>query len=84
MKVSEFDFRKMPTELEDFKEEVTTIVNFGKYASQVLYNADSTPTWNGREGEAVLAYVLGAGTFMIYQYFWLDSGWRYTTFSGTT
>jgi len=83
-KIGEYDFAGVPEEIIDFKDEVTNLINFGKYASQVLYNADSTPTWSGREGETVLAYVLANGTFLAYQYFWLDSGWRYTTFLGTT
>ncbi len=83
-RISGYDFYQVPEEVIDFKDEVTNLLNFGKYASQVLYNAASTPTWDGREGESVLAYVLGAGTFMAYTYFWLDSGWRFTTFNGTT
>ena len=84
MKLNIFDFRDMDEELIDFKDEITTLLNFGKYASQVLYNVNSTPTWDGREGEQVLAYVLGAGTYLAYQYYWLSSGWRYTTFGGAT
>ena len=83
-KIGEYDFYKVPEEVIDFKDEVTQLINFGKYASQVLYQANSTPTWSGREGESVLAYVLGAGTFLAYTYYWLDSGWRFQTFTGET
>jgi len=84
LKLNVCDFRKMDKELIDFKDEVTTILNFGKYASQVLYNANSTPTWDGREGEQVLAYVLANGTYATYTYYWLGSGWRYSLFIGET
>ena len=75
----------MPEELIDFKEEVTILFNFGKYASQVLFEANSTPTWTGKEGEQVIAYVTsGGGQFKLYTFIYANSDWRYTFFTGAT
>ena len=83
-KITAYDFSGMPEEVIDFKDDVVRIINFGKYASQVLYNNAYTPTWSGREGENVMSYVGAGGTFLAYNFYWLNSAWRYTTFGGAT
>ena len=84
MKVSPWDLRGMPQELIDFKDEVTTILNYGKFQLQVLY--EQTPTWTGKEGEQVLAYVTQAGTnlYNLYTYWYVNSAWRWTYYVGVT
>lgn len=85
MKVPPADFDNLPEELIDFKDDVTTILNYGKMQHQVLYETLSTPTWTGREGEQVIAYVSSApNLFKLYHYYWLNSGWRYSVVVGTT
>lgn len=85
MKINEFNFKGLPQEVNDFKDEVTTILNFGKYANQMLYESVSTPTWTGREGEICLAYVSsGGGQFKLYHWFYANSGWRYVMYTGAT
>ena len=73
MKLSEYVFKHLPVELVDFKDEVTTILNFGKYAFMVLYNSPSGPSWKAREGENVF-WVYGTGRRL---YCWINSGWVY-------
>lgn len=82
-KLGEYDFGKLPEELRDFKDEVTRILNFGKYASQVI-NSTASPTWSGREGETVMGIAVNGGTYAAYQYWWLNSAWRVQVFLGTT
>jgi hypothetical protein len=84
MKISPWDLRDSPQDLIDFKDEVTTILNFGKYQCKVLYEA--TPTWVGKEGEAVLAYVTQAGTnlYNLYTFWYVNSAWRWTYYVGVT
>ena len=73
----------MPKEIVDFNEEVSTVVNFGKYASQVMVDGTSNPTWTGREGEQVIAYVTSAGVgYTLYHWYWINSSWCYTVFIG--
>ena len=85
MKINPYDFHRMPQDVIDFKDEVTTIINFGKYAQTILYETNSTPTWTGHEGETVLAYVSsGGGLFKLYQWFYANSGWRYYMVVGLT
>ena len=85
MKLSPYDFRSQSQDLIDFKDEITTLINFGKYADVVLYESVSTPTWTGKEGEQCLAYVSsGGGLFKLYHWYYMNSGWRYTFAVGTT
>ena len=77
--------RSVPIDLINFKDEVTTLLNYGKYQTLVLYEANS-PNWTGREGEICLRYVTSAtaGWFNLYQYYYVNSGWRFVIFSGQT
>ena len=74
----------MPQELIDFKDNVTQLLNFGKYQNKVLI--EGTPTWTGKEGEIVLSYLTSvtAGWFDFRQYFYVNSAWRWTVASGAT
>ncbi len=75
----------MPIDVLNFKDEVTTLLNYGKYQTTVLYET-ATPTWTGREGEIVLRYATSAtaGWYNFYQYFYVNSAWRWVVYSGTT
>jgi len=84
MKVSPYDFRNMPQEVIDFKEEVSNILNFSRYQAKVLVAA--TPTWTGEEGEVVYCYYVSAvtGYYDLYTYLYANSGWRVSVFSALT
>lgn len=56
MKLDDVDFRNMPQELLDFKDQLITLVNYGKIQKQIT---SSPPTWTGRRGEEVYTF---AGT----------------------
>lgn len=61
MKIDDVDFRNLPQELNDFKDQIFTLLNFGKYQSQVT---SSPPTWVGRRGEEV--YTIAGTTGRLY------------------
>lgn len=84
MRISPYDFSKMPQELIDFKDQVTELLNFGKYQNKVLI--EGTPTWTGKEGETVWSYITSAtaGFFDLRTYYFLNSAWRYTVVTGAT
>lgn len=48
MKVDDYAFPGQSQELIDFKDQLMTLLNFGKYQAQVLNNP---PTWKGAKGE---------------------------------
>ena len=50
MKVDDYNLSKLSNEAENFKEDVSNIINFGKYSSQVV---SAAPTWKARNGEFV-------------------------------
>lgn len=82
-KVSPYYFKGMPQELVDFKDEVTSILNYGKYQFKMLY--ESTPTWKGVEGEVALCYLSTAGgQYEFRNYYYANSAWRFTIFLGQT
>lgn len=84
MRVSPYDFTNMPQDLSDFQTEVTAILNHGKYQTPVLI--EGTPTWTGKEGETVYAYITSAtaGLFNLYTYYFINSAWRWIIFVGAT
>jgi len=49
-KIAQFDFRGVPEEVTDFKDKITSLVNFGKYQLAVT---DGAIDWVGRQGEFV-------------------------------
>ena len=78
-KISPYDFRGVPVELIDFKEEVTNLLNFGKYSSLIVA---TPPTWVARNGEFV--FMTSASINRIYYY--AGNQWNYLEFntSGNT
>lgn len=61
MKLDDVDFRNVPQELLDFKDQVITLINNGKYQKAVVSTA---PTWTGRRGEEV--YFISGNTGRLY------------------
>lgn len=83
LKLSPYTFKDMPQELIDFKDEVTTLINYGKYQVKVLI--EGTPTWGGVEGELAICYISSAGgTYEFRDYYFLNSAWRWRIAVGTT
>ena len=68
----------------DFKDEVTQLLNYGKYQQKVLI--EGTPTWTGKEGEGAWCYLTSAtaGYFDLRVYYYINSAWRYTLATGAT
>ena len=64
----------MPQDVVDFKDQVTRILNYGKYSNQVV---TTVPTWTARDGEAV--FYLSGGTRR--WYFYLNSAWNAVEFA---
>ena len=54
MKLDDYELKGLPEELSDFKDDVTSIVNFGKYSFQVV---KTPPTWAARNGESVFYFL---------------------------
>lgn len=61
-KLQDYDFVGTPPQVRDFKDDVQTILNNGKYQIGLGTNA---PTWNGRAGETFLAISGGSGRLYI-------------------
>ena len=77
-KVDDYNLSKVSNELENFKEDVSNILNYGKYSSQVV---TAVPTWVARNGEFVL---YSAGTIKRL-YFYNSNTWDYIEYdSGST
>jgi len=70
VKIDDYELRGLPQELIDFKDDVITILNFGKYAQQVI---NGSPGWDGREGESVFYVDTAANATFWYVY--SDSSW---------
>ena len=85
MKVSPYDMRGVPIDLINFKDEVSTLLNYGKYQTLTLYE-NASPTWTGREGETVYRYATSAtaGYYNFYTYYYVNSAWRWTVYLGAT
>lgn len=60
-KIDEYDFKKMPQEVVDFKDQVRELLNFGKYQAQLL---TGIPAYIGRGGEQ--AWYVGADSGALY------------------
>jgi len=81
MKVSPYDFKKQPRDLVDFKDDVTYILNYGKYAAQIV---TSQPWWIAREGEHCYRFEANSsGGHNYYSYFWINSGWVWIKWTGS-
>ncbi len=61
MKLGDYDFKEAEQEVQDFKNDVLTLLNFGKYQKQVV---SSVPTWRGLRGEEV--YLMNGTTGILY------------------
>lgn len=68
----------MPSEYLDFVADVSTILNYGKSAAQVLTTA---PDWKAKEGEHCFRYEAVGTGYNFYQYYWINSGWVYMKWS---
>ena len=60
-KIQEYDFKGVPTEVRDFKDDVSVVLNFGKYAAAVV---TAVPNWPGQKGEFV--WYMASGTGRLY------------------
>ena len=69
MRLDDFNFAKLPNELQGFKEDITSLLNNGKHQWQVVSTA---PTFAGRAGEAVVMRSGTDGRLYIY----LGSSWN--------
>jgi len=74
MKLDDYEFKGVPEELTDLKDDILTIINYGKYSHQVVTSA---PTWTGRNGESVF-YLAGGVTRW---YYYVNNTWRNMEFS---
>lgn len=61
MKLNDYDFKNVDQEIIDFKNDVITLLNFGKYQKQVV---TGVPAWRGRRGEEV--YLMSGTTAILY------------------
>ena len=68
-KLSPYSFDAISPDLENFRDEITNLLNYGKYAIPVV---TSPPSWNAQPGETVLFFASSGGTTM---YFYKNSAW---------
>ena len=59
MKLPGYNFGNINQELEDFRDQLTTIINLGKVQ---LSTVTSAPTWAGNKGESVYVMPDSGGT----------------------
>ena len=79
MKIDDYSLAKLSNEAENFKEDVSNILNYGKYSAQVVSN--TPPSWTARNGEFVF---FASGTIKRL-YFYNISAWDYIEYnSGAT
>lgn len=69
MKLSPYTFGGISPDLENFRDEITNLLNYGKYAIPVI---TSLPNWAAQPGETVLYRPASGGTT---QYFYAGSAW---------
>lgn len=69
MKLSPYSFGQISPDLENFRDELTNLINYGKYAVPVV---SSLPTWKAQPGEKVLFFANSGGTT---EYFYKNSAW---------
>ena len=63
--------RGLPQDLIDFKDQVTLLLNNGRYSNIVV---SSVPTWNARNGEAV--FYLDSANNVRRWYYYLNNAWN--------
>ena len=59
MKVSNYDFSDLSDDLEEWRDGVATILNYGKYQIPTVTTA---PTWTGNKGETAFVMPSSGGT----------------------
>lgn len=59
MKLPGYNFGNLSQELEEWRDQVTTILNLGKYQYSTVTSA---PTWTGNKGEGVYVMPNSGGT----------------------
>ena len=59
MKLPGYNFGNIDQELEDWRDQLTTIINLGKIQ---LSTVTSAPTWSGNKGESVYVMPTSGGT----------------------
>jgi len=69
MKLSPYSFNTISPDLENFRDELSNLLNYGKYAVPIV---TSPPTWNAQPGEMVLYTPSSGGTT---NYFYKNSAW---------
>ena len=74
MKLDDFELKGLPEELSDFKDDVTSIVNFGKYSFQVV---KTPPTWAARNGESVFYFLDNTTRY----YYYVNDQWNNLEFN---
>jgi len=73
-KLDQYDLPGVPEELIGFKDDVTNIINQGKYSNQVI---TTTPAWKAQDGESVF-YSLGGENRW---YFYANDIWNRASFT---
>lgn len=68
-KLSGYSFGGLSADLENFRDELTNLINYGKYAIPTI---TSLPNWRAQPGETVLFFAASGGTT---QYFYKNSAW---------
>lgn len=68
-KLSPYAFGTISPDLENFRDELSNLINYGKYAVPLV---TSPPNWNGQPGETVYFTPASGGTTM---YFYKNSAW---------
>lgn len=75
MKVDEYQMRGAIQDIIDFKDQVTLIMNNGRYSNLVV---STPPTWKARQGEAV--FYLDSANNVRRWYFYLNNAWNAVDF----
>lgn len=76
MKLEDYEFKNLPEELTEFKDDVINIVNYGKYSNGVVA---TEPAWRGNGGETVF---YSSGNVNRW-YYYLDDKWNRVDFDVT-
>lgn len=69
MKLSPYSFGGLSPDLENFRDELSNLLNYGKYATPIV---TTPPNWNAQPGEKVLFFASSGGTT---EYFYKNSAW---------
>jgi len=75
VRISDYEFYRMPWDLIDFKDEVVTIINRGKYA---FYVTNGEPQFAAGEGEQMM-YVSGTSRRF---YVYMSGAWNWVQWYG--